>query len=81
MTVLWKNLKLFVEYSALSRKILQHPGGRISRGAYRAINFSCVAKRRNITEIPSIIPIVFPLITGKLNVVSDVQIHSALFIS
>lgn len=51
------------------RKYCSNPGGRISRRAYRVIDFSFAAKRRNI-GIPSIIPIVFPLITGKLNIVS-----------
>lgn len=61
-----KNLK----YSALSWKISQPFRDRISRGAYRTIDFSIAnaAKRRNIIGIPSIIPIVFPLITGKLNI-------------
>lgn len=47
-----KNLK----YAALSWKISQPFGDRISRGAYRTIDFSIAnaAKRRNIIGIPSI---------------------------
>jgi len=63
----WKILSL-LNIQPYRGKYCSDSRGWILRGAYRTIDFSCAAKRRNINEIPSIIPIVFPLITGKLNI-------------
>lgn len=65
-----KILNFLLNILSYRGKYCSNSGDRISRSAYHAINFSCPAKRRNITGIPSIIPIVFPLITRKLNIIS-----------
>jgi len=73
----WKILSL-LNIQPYRGKYCSDSGGWILRGAYRTIDFSCAAKRRNINEIPSIIPIVFPLITGKLNITYTHMIYASL---